>query len=185
MTRIYLSKYYSVVEVFISHMNPHQWPGDPERLLSSLTWAMYVGRNASKLWYELNQCSLTYYSLFKQRDWYTCTMSSMKYARFGFTDKVVFLGWSLCEMDWLPFWLIALCLVCHPPFSLNCPVPKKTCIAVHCTAIHWQLAHSQGQLISILVSRVITSWCHQCSSGCLITPLALIWAFKWFEVRRD
>ena len=64
-------------------------------------------------------------------------------------------------------------------------LPKKTCIAVHCTAIHWQLAHSQGQLISILVSRVITSWCHQCSSGCLITPLALIWAFKWFEVRRD
>ena len=151
MTRIYLSKYYSVVEVFISHMNPHQWPGDPERLLSSLTWAMYVGRNASKLWYELNQCSLTYYSLFKQRDWYTCTMSSMKYARFGFTDKVVFLGWSLCEMDWLPFWLIALCLVCHPPFSLNCHAQENVfCCALHC----YSLAH--------IAARASWSvfWCH-------------------------
>ena len=183
MTRIYLSKYYSVVEVFISHMNPHQWPGDPERLLSSLTWAMYVGRNASKLWYELNQCSLTYYSLFKQRDWYTCTMSSMKYARFGFTDKAVFLRWSLVWDGLTPFLIDrSLSGVPSPFFS---QLPKKTCIAVHCTAIHWQLAHSQGQLISILVSRVITSWCHECSSGCLITPLALIWAFKWFEVRRD
>ena len=87
--------------------------------------------------------------------------------------------WIDSLFDWSRF------VWCAIPLFLSTAMPKKTCIAVHCTAIHWQLAHSQGQLISILVSRVITSWCHQCSSGCLITPLPLIWAFKWFEVRRD
>ena len=144
MTRIYLSKYYSVVEVFISHMNPHQWPGDPERLLSSLTWAMYVGRNASKLWYELNQCSLTYYSLFKQRDWYTCTMSSMKYARFGFTDKAVFLRWSLVWDGLTPFLIDRSLSAVPSPFFSQLPCPRKRallCIALLFTG-SWHIARA-------------------------------------------
>ena len=49
------------------------------------------------------------------------------------------------EMDWLPFWLITLCLYNDPSFLSTAP-PKETCIALR----------SQGQFISILVSLALT-----------------------------
>ena len=131
---------------------PHQWPGDPKRLQSSLTWAMYVGRNASKLWYELNQCSLTYYSLFKQRDWYTCTMSSMKYARFGFTDKAVFLRWSLVWDGLTPFLIDRSLSGVPSPFFSQLPCPRKRallCIALLFTG-SWHIARASWSVF----------WCH-------------------------